>query len=155
MGSSRDDHASWGFEEAPDKQTGTLGAYLEAKYGTATPPVESYNKPGQGIKHDQGKQRFDLIPFDLMDGEQRVWEFGAKKYAPMNWRKGMPVTQPTNAAIRHLTSFLMGENLDPETLESHIDHAVCCLRMIQNTLRYFPELDDRNVNPRLIKVTKE
>jgi hypothetical protein len=36
-----------------------------------------YNKPGQGVKHDAGKQKFDLIPFDLMDGEQRVWEKGA------------------------------------------------------------------------------
>lgn len=103
-----------------------------------------YNKPGQGIKHDAGKPKFDLIPFDLMDGEQRVWEKGAKKYAPNNWRKGMPITQPLNAAMRHLTAFMTGQDLDPETQESHLDHLICCIRMAQNTMKYYPKLDDRN-----------
>ena len=103
-----------------------------------------YNKPDQGIKYDNGKQRFDLIPFDLMDDEQKVWEAGAKKYAPNNWRKGMPLTQPLNAALRHLTAYLMGENTDPETGISHLAHAVTSIRIAQNTERYFPELDDRH-----------
>lgn len=50
-----------------------------------------YNKEGRGMKYDDGKPRFDLIPFDLMNDEQKVWEYGANKYAPNNWRKGMPM----------------------------------------------------------------
>jgi hypothetical protein len=102
-----------------------------------------YNKPGQGIKHDVGKPKFHLLPFDLMDGEQRVWEKGAVKYAPNQWRKGMPTTQAANAAMRHLTAYMMGEDIDPETGESHLDHLICCVRMMENTRRNRPELDDR------------
>lgn len=111
----------------------TLGAYVDSKY----------NVSGQGIKYDSDKDRFDLIPFDLMAGEQRVWEFGAAKYSPNQWRKGMPLTQPFNALLRHLFAYMRGENNDPESGLSHLDHAACCLRMMQNTAMYHPHLDDR------------
>ncbi len=108
--------------------------------------MKVYNADGQGIKYDGEKPRFDLIPFDLMEGEQRVWEFGARKYSPMNWRKGMPMTQPYNALLRHLFAYMSGEDNDPESGESHLDHAACCLRMMQNTARYYPDHDDRMKN---------
>jgi hypothetical protein len=120
-------------------QEQTLQDYINTKISQP-----AYNQEGQGIKHDQGKQRFDLIPFDLMSGEQKVWEFGAQKYSALNWRKGMPLTQPLNAALRHLTEFMAGEDNDPESLQSHLDHAICCIRMCQNTVKYYPKLDDRN-----------
>lgn len=106
--------------------------------------MSKYNAPDRGQKFDTDKDRFDLLPFDLMGGEQRVWEFGAKKYSANNWRKGMPMTQGLNAALRHITAYMMGEDHDPESKESHLDHAICCLRMAQNTARYYPQLDDRN-----------
>lgn len=109
--------------------------------------MKIYNTEGQGIKFDGEKDRFHLLPFDLMAGEQRVWEFGAHKYAPMNWRKGMPMSQPFNALIRHVTMYMAGEDNDPESGESHLDHAVCCLRMMQNTAKYHPQLDDRIKQP--------
>lgn len=106
-------------------------------------PHGGYNEPGRGVKNDQGKDRYHFLPFDLMSGENRVWEIGAIKYSPNNWRNGMPMTQPLNAALRHLAAFMMGQDLDPETGESHLDHAHCCLRMVANTQRYHPKLDDR------------
>jgi hypothetical protein len=99
----------------------------------------------KAFKYDQGKQRFDMLPFDLMDGEQRVWEAGAKKYPQNNWREAMSVNRAMNACMRHLTAFMLKEDTDPETKESHLDHAICCIRMMQNTLKYFPEKDDRVV----------
>lgn len=102
------------------------------------------NKPGQGVKFDHGKPKFDFIPFDLLAGENRVWAKGALKYGPSQWRKGMPMTQPFNALLRHLFAFMRGEDNDPETGESHLDHAACCLRMMQNTKAYYPHHDDRN-----------
>ncbi len=104
----------------------------------------SYNQPGLGVKKDQGKPQYHFLPFDLMAGENRVWAKGALKYAPNQWRKGMPTTQALNACLRHLFDFGQGEDLDRETLESHLDHAICCIRMMQNTLAYHPALDDRN-----------
>lgn len=115
----------------------TLGDFIENRYNM------DYNAAKQGIKYDQGKQRFDLIPFDLLLDEQKVWEYGAEKYEPNNWRKGMPMTQPLNAALRHLTSYLMGEDKDPESGVSHLAHALTSIRIAQNTEKYYPEMDDR------------
>jgi hypothetical protein len=103
----------------------------------------TYNAEGRGVKNDAGKPKFHLLPFDLMDGEQRVWEKGAVKYAPNQWRKGMPTSQALNAAMRHLTAYMSGEDFDPETGEGHLDHLICCVRMAENTRRNYPELDDR------------
>ena len=137
----------WYDEEDGPK---TLGEYIKPK--EFRPTIDSglgavqhgdYNLPGRGVKHDVGKPKFHLLPFDLMDGEQRVWEYGAKKYAPNQWRRGMPVSQAMNAGMRHLTAFMAGENNDPETGESHLDHLICCIRMAQNTLKNHKELDDR------------
>lgn len=115
-------------------QPQTLGDYVAGKY----------NLPGSGYKLDTGKPRYDLIPFDLLDGEQKVWEFGARKYTAFNWRKGMPLSQPYNALLRHLFAYMGGEDNDPESGLSHLDHAACCLRMMQNTAKYYPQHDDRS-----------
>lgn len=112
-------------------------------YRTLGEYINKYNVEGQGVKHDTHKVRYDLIPFDLLEGEQKVWEFGARKYSPNQWRKGMPMTQPYNALLRHLFAFMGGEDNDPESGLNHLDHAACCLRMMQNTYKNHPFLDDR------------
>lgn len=54
--------------------------------------------------------------------EARVLAFGANKYAAHNWRKGMLWTRLGDAALRHLTAWMDGEDTDPETGESHLAH---------------------------------
>lgn len=125
------------FERSRKKEE-TLGDY-----------IDRYNKEGAGIKYDQGKLQWDLMPFDLLEEELRVWMFGAKKYEAHNWRKGMPMTQGFNALMRHLVAFMNGEDKDPESGETHLAHAACCLKMMQNTYWKHPYHDDR------YKVTKE
>lgn len=105
--------------------------------------MTEYNADGQGIKHDQGKLQWNLLPLHLMSGMVRVLMFGAKKYAPWNWRKGMPWSQPYNALQRHLTAFMAGDDTDPETGESHLDHAMCCLLFLRSYVQERPEMDDR------------
>lgn len=57
----------------------------------------------------------------------RVLDFGAKKYARDNWRKGGGLTQcrVIAAALRHIAAYREGEELDPETGLSHLAHAAC------------------------------
>ena len=105
--------------------------------------MSHYNAAGHGIKHDQGKLKWHLLPMQYLQGVVRVLMFGAKKYDEHNWRKGMPWSQPHNAAIRHLAAFMTGEDIDPETGESHIDHAICCLIFLRAFVADYPQLDDR------------
>lgn len=91
----------------------------------ATPPAEL---PG-GHKNDQGKPEFHFVCQcqDALAAVNRVMAFGARKYASRNWeKKGFQLVRYANAAIRHLWAWMNGEDLDPETGESHWAHAACC-----------------------------
>lgn len=60
----------------------------------------------------------------------RVFAYGAQKYAPMNWAKGMRWTIPMACAARHLVAIIKGESLDPESGLSHRGHVFCNLDML-------------------------
>jgi Domain of unknown function (DUF5664) len=82
---------------------------------------------GEGRKDDIAKDPWHLAPWDSFRAIVLVLQFGAKKYEPRNWEKGMSWSRVYSALIRHLTAWWMGEKLDPETGLSHLWHAGCCV----------------------------
>lgn len=100
-----------------------------------------------GTKADKGKLRWSLLPLDAIRAAIRVFMFGAEKYGEENWSLGMDFTRIYDANIRHLTAWKDGEDLDPETGESHIAHALCCsLMLLSLILRgHGPKYDDRAI----------
>lgn len=81
-------------------------------------------------KFDADKARMELLPPEAMEKVARVFTYGAKKYAPWNFRKGMARTRLLGAALRHLFSWSRGEEQDSESGESHLAHAACCVLML-------------------------
>ena len=81
----------------------------------------------EGKKFDDGKPTFDLLPYDALAAIQKVLDFGAAKYEPRNWEKGMAWLRPWNACMRHLWAWARGEKSDPESGYSHLWHAGCCI----------------------------
>ena len=83
--------------------------------------------PATGVKHDQSKPRWDLLPIRETEEVVHVLTFGAVKYADDNWKK---VDNSRNryfaALMRHITAWWSGETFDPETKRHHLAHAVCC-----------------------------
>ncbi len=81
-----------------------------------------------GQKFDQGKHQWSLLPWSALGEVVAVLGFGARKYAPNQWQD-VPnaTTRYTDAALRHVTAWLSGEQLDPESKLPHLAHAVCCL----------------------------
>lgn len=96
-----------------------------------------------GTKHDQEKVRLDLLSPIWLFGVGQVLTFGAKKYAAHNWRRGIHLSRLLGACLRHVFSFLGGEDRDPETGLSHLYHASCCLMFAAETYELRPEMDDR------------
>lgn len=96
-----------------------------------------------GLKNDQGKPRLDLIPAEALNELGRVLGFGALKYSPGNWANGIHYSRLIAAALRHVSAFNSGENLDPESGLSHIGHALCCLSFLAWMRTHRPDLDDR------------
>jgi hypothetical protein len=81
-------------------------------------------------KFDGGKPPLGLIPRSALVAEAQVLGFGAEKYGKNNWRGGMAWTRLSDAALRHLTAWIEGEDTDPETGLSHLAHARCCLAFL-------------------------
>lgn len=85
------------------------------------------------VKYDEDKPDWRLLPPEVMEGIVMVLMHGAKKYDTFNWKKGTDWHRYYNAALRHLTAFWIGEDIDPDSELHHLDHALCCLVF----LRYF------------------
>lgn len=84
----------------------------------------------EGRKDDGGKVPLHLIPTDSVEAIGRVLAFGAEKYAPRNWEKGMAWSRCYAACLRHLFAWWRGEAIDPETGMSHLWHAGCCIMFL-------------------------
>lgn len=97
-----------------------------------------------GVKKDEGKNRWDLLPYDAVDGIVSVLTFGAKKYDDRNWEQGIKYGRVFAAMHRHLASWWHRDNTDNETGMSHLWHAGCCLLfLITYERRGMNEFDDR------------
>lgn len=82
----------------------------------------------EGVKYDGDKLRWSLLPLEAVKEVVEVLEYGAKKYAPDNWRKVPEAEQRYwNAAMRHIVAWKTECSLDKETNRSHLAHAACCL----------------------------
>jgi hypothetical protein len=101
------------------------------------------NAKGTGARYNSGKADLSLIPLCTLEDEARVWMHGEAKYKRFNWMKGMPWSVPLACALRHLAAFQKGEDIDPESGQSHIAHAMCNLRMLTLYTQNYKEGDDR------------
>lgn len=83
---------------------------------------------GDGIKHDAGKDRWDLLPWEEVRDVVKVLTKGAEKYGEENWQ-AVPEAEDRYfaAAHRHLVEWRTGDCLDPDDGLPHLAHAVCCL----------------------------
>ena len=99
---------------------------------------------GSGARKNKGKAPVSLLPLVLLMGVVRVLEFGANKYAPYNWSKGMQWSVCMDCALRHLIKWWWcGEENDEETGESHLDHAIANLIFLRHYVSTYKEGDDR------------
>lgn len=98
-----------------------------------------------GWKADQGKTDWALLPPDALQEVAEVFTRGAEKYGPRNWEKGLSYGRVFSACMRHLWSFWMGEENDPEWGKHHLAHAACCvLFLLTYQLRKkYDNFDDR------------
>jgi hypothetical protein len=80
-----------------------------------------------GDKFDTDKPRWDLLPLEAIACVVDVLTYGARKYAPDNWRAVPDAKRRYYAAAqRHLSAWWLGEQDDPETKLPHLAHACCC-----------------------------
>lgn len=86
------------------------------------PPKEDSTK---ALRYNDGKCSWSLVHYKSLEPMVRVLEFGAKKYAPNNWKKGLDLDKILESMQRHLAALMDGETVDAESGISHMGHIMC------------------------------
>ena len=84
----------------------------------------------EGVKNDQDKLRYDLMPPHAFEEVVKVLTHGAAKYDDEGWRKVPEYKRRYYAAMmRHMEIWRMGHDID-ESGYHHIAHAIASLLFI-------------------------
>lgn len=100
-----------------------------------------------GMKFDDEKLRWDLLPYDAIEKIVEIMTHGANKYAPNNWRK-VAIERYQGALMRHFTADINGEVIDKDSGLLHVAHMACnalfilWLRMKEQEVVYHKEKTD-------------
>lgn len=100
----------------------------------------------EGVKYDNGKLRYDLIPADSLEELAKVYTMGSKKYTDHNWRKGILYGRIFAALMRHAWSWFRGSDKDYESGLHPLAHVAWCCFTLINYTKTHPEFDDRIKN---------
>jgi len=89
--------------------------------GGAVLSVDPATGAAKGVK----LARFDLVPMDALIELAEHYGKGEAKYpsdadGTPNWSKGYAWSKSTQAAMRHLSQFIGGEDVDAETSTKHV-----------------------------------
>lgn len=96
-----------------------------------------------GRKDDTDKLPLDLLDPVALEGLAAVLQFGAKKYAPNNWRGGISYTRLLGAILRHTFAIMRGEDIDEESGLPHVDCVQCEAMFLSFMMKQRKDLDDR------------
>lgn len=85
-----------------------------------------------------------LVPPSATHFLALAFKAGADKYGPYNWReKKVPAMTYAGAFLRHFHAWLDGEDMDPETGNPHLAHAMACLAIVLDAESIGALIDDR------------
>ena len=79
----------------------------------------------KGSRYNKGKRKWSLVHYKSLEPLVEVLEFGAEKYSPENWKKGLDKKEILESMMRHLTALMDGEENDKESGLHHIGHIMC------------------------------
>ena len=83
------------------------------------------DKITDGLKHDGGKLRLDLVPAELIEAVGAVLTHGAEKYGENSWQKVEPKRYRA-ALMRHLCKWLKNPfGKDEDSGLPHLWHIAC------------------------------
>jgi hypothetical protein len=93
-----------------------------------------------GSKRDtqDGKLRWDLVPWEEFERVVAIYTRGAEKYGDDNWRKGQPMKRIFASLMRHLMAYVMGK----KDGEDHAGAAVWNLLALMWMEKNKPEMND-------------
>lgn len=82
--------------------------------------IPNIQQDNGGLRYNDGKVRFDLLPPEALWELANLYTKGAIKYADRNWERGMSWGKCFASMMRHAWSFWRGEEIDEETGVHHM-----------------------------------
>lgn len=84
----------------------------------------------EGIKYDEGKPRFSLIPADALLNVAEIFTKGAEKYGDNNW-KLLEAKRILDGVERHINAHKRGYRVNADDwADLHLAHAAVGLLMV-------------------------
>lgn len=96
------------------------------------------------LRYNNGKLRWSLVDFDALEDMVKVLEFGANKYDDNNWKKGLKTPEIIESMMRHMTAYMRGEDIDPESGLPHTGHILCNAMFLSYMQSFKPDFDTRH-----------
>jgi hypothetical protein len=96
--------------------------------------VALVKEDGGGLRFNDGKPRYDLMPPEALDALAAHFAAGAKKYSERNWERGMSWGHCFAGLMRHSWAFWRGEDYDQETGTHHM---ICAMWNCMALFTYF------------------
>lgn len=94
--------------------------------------------------HDEGKAPLAQLPWAAVEAMSRVQLYGHKKYKDFhNYRKGMEVSRNLSCALRHIKEYMEGHDVDVESGESPLAHAMTRVAFVLQNIHDGTAVDDR------------
>jgi hypothetical protein len=97
-----------------------IGPALKEPEGVFKQDMHTFYGDGGGLRFNEGKPRFDLLPPEALVALAQHYGRGAAKYEARNWERGMDWCKCFASMERHAWAWMSGEDLDPETQSHHM-----------------------------------
>lgn len=92
-----------------------------------------------------GKLPMEYLVYSVLADDALCHKHGADKYGVRNWRKDKILASTYEGAmLRHLLSWMQGEDLDPDDKLSHLTHLRCCCAVVLDAEARGTLIDDRD-----------
>lgn len=98
----------------------------------------------KGDRYNNEKLKWGLIPYKALEPMVDVLMYGAKKYSPWNWTKGLSWVETSESLLRHIYDFLDGKDKDDESKLLQVGHILCNALFLSYMFLFRKDLDDRN-----------
>ena len=82
--------------------------------------------PKAGVKNDQGKVKFHLVPIEPLWALAKLYTVGAVKYTAWNWAKGMSWGRLYDAMERHGKKWAIRQKFDLKDGQHHLIAVAWC-----------------------------
>ena len=131
----------------PAKWGGFTGRECNECSNVWQPSDQSVSKQDPKGKAGEAKTPLHLLPPVFMAAVAWVLKLGAKKYGPWNWRETKVECQTYVGAIRrHLDAWQDGEDIDPESGQSHLAHVAASVAILLDAEANGTLADNRPLN---------